>query len=115
MSRDINEEVDRLSNAVEGIKVMMRERVDRAGDTASDYAERGGRRFAKVRDRAGRAAHDLSDQASEQLSYGASFLEDTIRDRPLASVGVAFLVGVLLSSTLVGSAAGQAGKRWRGG
>lgn len=97
MARDVSDDIERLSRSVDSIRASVGELAGRAGDTAGDYADRGGRGFRQARDRAGRVAHDLSDQARG----GAGILEDAIRDWPLPSIGLAFVIGAVLSSIII--------------
>ena len=92
-SRNLEHEIDRLSEAVGSVRSTLGALTSQVGASASNAVDEGGRRYARARRAASSAAHDVG----ERVHDGTSALEDTIRDYPLGSVGAAFAVGMVIA------------------
>ena len=92
-SRDIEHEIDRLSEAVNSVRATLGSLSSRVSDRAESAYDEGGRQFGRARRAASSAAHDVG----ERVQDGANALEETIRDYPLSSVSAAFAVGIVIA------------------
>lgn len=88
-SRDLEKEIDNLADTLSSIRSTLGDLANRAGSDAGSLLSRG---QSSVR----RGARQVYDQAR----YGESVVEDTIRDHPLASVGIAFAIGAALAGAI---------------
>lgn len=88
-TRDLEKEMDNLSDTLSGIRSSLSDIARRAGNDAGTLAERGGE-----------AARRGARYAYDQARRGESVVEDTIKDYPLASVGIAFALGAALAGAI---------------
>lgn len=94
--RNLEHEVDSLSRSLDEIRGSLGKLTGRASDAAGDFVNEGSRHFERARGAAGR----IASGAGQQVRHGASIVEDTVADRPLISLGAAFVAGVVLTRLL---------------
>lgn len=112
--RDLKHEIDRLQKGLDEVRGSLGSLVDRAGDHVDRAADEGQRRFRQYRDAAGELSQHVShraDQLAHHANDGVSLLKDQVEDRPIASVAVAFLVGLAVGTIVAGTSGYAAARR----
>lgn len=96
-TRNLEDEVDALRKTLDEIRGNFRTLTSQAGSAAGEAVEEGSRRASRAKRTALRAV----DDAGTQLRNGSGAVEEAISERPLASVGIAFAAGVVLSRLIL--------------
>ena len=96
MARNIEQEVDRLAQTIDELRGNFSTLAHRVGDVAHTASSEGRRQFGRVRDVVGSTAGTMASQARG----GIETVQEEIEYRPLASVLVAFMLGLLVGKLL---------------
>lgn len=103
-NRNLEEELDMLRAGLDTLRNDISSLVGSFGDAATDEVKTRGRRartaVGRVTDRASEVWDDATNEASRRGREGVAAVEQQIEERPLISVLVAFVIGVLIGKLI---------------
>jgi ElaB/YqjD/DUF883 family membrane-anchored ribosome-binding protein len=103
-NRNLEEEFDTLKAGLETLRKDIGSLVSSFGDAATEEVTTRGRRaraaVGRATDRAGEVWDDATGEASRRGREGVAAVEQLIEERPLMSVLVAFVIGVVVGKLI---------------